>query len=72
MIDSSKWSVIEAGLKCVSGHLDVPAVFAALEQAKFPADGAMSLEYEEKPENPLDDIRQCVEVARKAMAGMER
>jgi sugar phosphate isomerase/epimerase len=54
------------------GHLDVPAVFAALEQAKFPADGAMSLEYEEKPENPLDDIRQCVEVARKAMAGMER
>jgi inosose dehydratase len=50
------------------GHLDVPAVFAALEQAKFPRDGALSLEYEENPKNPLEDIRECVEVARSAMA----
>jgi inosose dehydratase len=50
------------------GHLDVPGVFAALEQVGFPADGALSLEYEEHPENPLADIRECLEVARGALA----
>ena len=49
------------------GHLDVPAVFAALEQVKFPADGALSLEYEENPKNPLADIRECLDVARSAL-----
>jgi inosose dehydratase len=49
------------------GHLNVPAVFAALLQVGFPADGAMSLEYEENPENPIADIRQCVAVAKKAL-----
>lgn len=50
------------------GHLDVPAVFAALEQVKFPADGALSLEYEENPKNPLADIRECLDVAQRALA----
>ena len=50
------------------GHLDVPAVFAALEQVQFPADGALSLEYEENPKNPLAEIRECVDVARTALA----
>jgi inosose dehydratase len=50
------------------GHLDVPAVFAALEQVGFPADGALSLEYEENPKDPLADIRECLEVARNALA----
>ena len=50
------------------GHLDVPAVFAALEQVKFPADGALSLEYEENPKDPLADIRACYEVATSALA----
>jgi len=49
------------------GHLDVPAVFAALRQVRFPADGALSLEYEENPQNPLADIKECVAAARKAM-----
>jgi sugar phosphate isomerase/epimerase len=49
------------------GHLNIPAVFAALLQAGFPADGAMSLEYEENPDNPIADIRQCVAVAKKAL-----
>jgi sugar phosphate isomerase/epimerase len=49
------------------GHLDVPAVFAALVQVGFPADGAMSLEYEENPDNPIADIRECVAVAKKAL-----
>jgi len=50
------------------GHLDVPAVFAALEQVQFPADGALSLEYEENPKNPLAEIRECLDVARTALA----
>jgi hypothetical protein len=43
-------------------------VFAALEQAKFPADGALSIEYEEHPKNPLAEIRACIEAARAALA----
>ena len=50
------------------GHLDVPAVFAALEQVRFPADGALSLEYEENPQDPLADIRECLKVAQSALA----
>jgi sugar phosphate isomerase/epimerase len=50
------------------GHLDVPAVFAALEQVNFPADGALSLEYEENPKDPLADIRECYDVATSALA----
>jgi inosose dehydratase len=49
------------------GHMDVPAVMAALVQVGFPADGALSIEYEENPNNPLDEIRECVRVAREAM-----
>ena len=50
------------------GHVDVPAVVAALRQARFPADGALSIEYEENPQNPLADLRACVQVARDALA----
>lgn len=50
------------------GHLDVQAVFASLIDAKFPPDGALSLEYEEHPQDPIDEIRQCVDVAKKALA----
>lgn len=50
------------------GHLDAPAVMAALVQVGFPADGALSIEYEENPQNPLDGLRECVRVARDAIA----
>ena len=49
------------------GHLDVEGVFQALKHVKFPADGALSLEYEENPKNPLDDIQQCFNVAQAAL-----
>lgn len=49
------------------GHMDVPAVMTALVQVGFPVDGALSLEYEENPQNPLDEIRECVRVAREAI-----
>jgi sugar phosphate isomerase/epimerase len=50
------------------GHLDVVGVFKALRKVKFPADGALSLEYEDRPENPIDDVRQCLVVAQEAIA----
>lgn len=56
------------GVVLGKGHLDVPAVFAALIKVGFPADGALSLEYEENPDNPIAEIRECVEVAKKALA----
>lgn len=50
------------------GHLNVEAVFAVLKQANFPDDGALSLEYEENPKDPLADIRECFAVATAANA----
>lgn len=50
------------------GHLDCAEVFAAMQQVGFPADGALSLEYEEHPDNPIEDIRQCVAVAKAALS----
>ena len=55
------------GVVLGQGHLNVPAVFAALLQVGFPADGAMSLEYEENPQDPIAEIRECVVVAKKAL-----
>ncbi|TWT98735.1 sugar phosphate isomerase/epimerase family protein [Neorhodopirellula pilleata] len=49
------------------GHLDVEGVFNALKATGFPANGAISLEYEENPKDPIEDIRQCVAVAKAAM-----
>lgn len=52
------------------GHINVPAVMAALVAADFPADGALSIEYEENPQNPLADIKACEQAAREAIAGL--
>ena len=49
------------------GHLNLEDVFFELQSAGFPANGALSLEYEENPKNPLADIRECVTVAKAAM-----
>ncbi len=49
------------------GHLDCAGVFAALQQVNFPEDGALSLEYEENPKDPIADIRECYAVAKKAL-----
>ena len=53
------------------GHLDVVGVYKALKQVSFPADGALSLEYEENPKNPLPDVKECIAVAREAAAKAE-
>ncbi|HQU41780.1 MAG TPA: sugar phosphate isomerase/epimerase [Pirellulales bacterium] len=48
------------------GQLDVVAVFRALKKVEFPADGALSIEYEEHADNPMPDLRECVAIARDA------
>jgi len=50
------------------GHLDVVGLFKALRQIKFPADGALSLEYEANPANPIDDMKACLDIAKEAIA----
>ncbi|PQO32795.1 sugar phosphate isomerase/epimerase [Bremerella cremea] len=45
------------------GHLDTVGVFRALRQVEFPADGCLSLEYEENPQDPVADIHECLEIA---------
>jgi sugar phosphate isomerase/epimerase len=47
------------------GHMNVEQVFVALREVNFPADGALSLEYEENPKDPIAEIKKCLEVARK-------
>lgn len=48
------------------GHMNPEATFAALVDVNFPEDGALSLEYEENPKDPIKEIEQCLEVARAA------
>lgn len=50
------------------GHLDLVGLFKALRQVTFPADGALSLEYEANPQNPIDEMKACLEAAREAIA----
>ncbi len=50
------------------GHLDVVGLFKALRKIKFPADGALSLEYEANPMNPIDDMKACLEAVKEAIA----
>jgi sugar phosphate isomerase/epimerase len=45
------------------GRLDVVETFRALRKVRFPADGALSLEYEEKEADPIADIRACLQAA---------
>ncbi len=42
--------------------------FKALKEIKFPADGDLALEYESNPANPVEDMKQCLVVAREAIA----
>ncbi len=56
------------GVVLGKGHMNVEEVFLALQEVGFPSDGALSLEYEENPNDPLAEIRDCVTVAKQAMA----
>lgn len=49
------------------GHLDVEGVIDALIAVNFPADGALSLEYEENPDDPIAEIAECHQIASAAI-----
>jgi sugar phosphate isomerase/epimerase len=50
------------------GKLDVVGLFKALREIKFPADGSLALEYEANPDNPVEDMKACLAVAKEAIA----
>lgn len=54
------------------GHLNVDAVMDALIAVDFPADGALSLEYEENPKDPIADIKACFSIAESSIARVNR
>jgi inosose dehydratase len=58
---------VSKGVVLGKGHLDVEGVFRALKAVDFPENGAVSLEYEENPQDPIDDIRQCMAAAKEAI-----
>ncbi|MDG2385336.1 MAG: sugar phosphate isomerase/epimerase [Pirellulaceae bacterium] len=55
-----------------SSFLNLPGLFQALQQVNFPQDGSISLEYESNPENPIDDIQQCLNAVDKAIQQVQR
>jgi sugar phosphate isomerase/epimerase len=61
--DFAEQKVSTKGVLLGKGHLDVEGVFKALHKVNFPADGCLSIEYEENPKDPFDDVKQCVEIA---------
>jgi len=50
-----------------SKFLDLVSLFKAMKEVKFPADGSISLEYESNPQNPIDDVKQCLAAASAAI-----
>jgi len=54
------------------GFLEVEAMFKALQAVGFPEDGALSLEFEGNPDNPVAEIKQCVAVASQAARKIAR
>ena len=62
--DDNKYHEVVIG----RGRLDLVAMFKALRETDFPADGCMALEYEENPDNPIPDIKACLAAASEAAA----
>jgi len=52
-----------------TGSLDVAALFKALREVKFT--GAVSIEYEAHKDNPLPDMKKCVEYVRKTVEKLD-
>jgi inosose dehydratase len=65
--DFSKMEDKADGVILGKGHLDVEAVIDALIAVKFPTDGALSLEYEENPKDPIAEITECYKIAAAAI-----
>jgi len=54
------------------GLLDLEGMFKALREVEFPADGALSLEFEGNPDDPLSEVEQCLAAAAEAAQKVAR
>src|SRR5262245_19231834 len=52
-----------------AGKLDLPGLFAALRAVGFGPGDALSLEYEESPDDPIADVEACLRAASRAASG---
>jgi len=50
------------------GLLDPVDMFRALRKIEFPLDSALSVEYEHNMQDPIDDLKACLDVAKEAVA----
>lgn len=57
--DRTQWKLLG------QGDLRMGDLFAELKRQRF--SGYLNLEYEEKPENPMDDIKECLAAVRKTL-----
>lgn len=57
--DRTQWKILG------QGDLRLKDLFSELKRLKF--NGYLDLEYEEKPENPMDDIKECLAAVRKTL-----
>lgn len=53
------------------GHLDLVGVFQALKKVEFPQDGCLAIEYEEKPKDPTDDLKNCLAAVKEALGKLK-
>lgn len=54
------------------GLLDLEAMFKAMHDVKFPADGALSLEFEGNPDDPIPEVQECLKAASEAARKVAR
>ncbi len=54
------------------GRLDLAGLFAALRAVGFGPDDALSLEYEENPDDPLPEVEACLRAASRAATAASR
>ncbi len=65
--DFAEMKAQSKGVILGKGHLDVQGVIDALIAVDFPIDGALSLEYEENPDDPIAEIAECHQIAAAAI-----
>ena len=67
-LSDNVWTLGSHDSLILRGQLDVVGLFKALRRIGFPDDGALSLEYEANPDNPLDDMKACLAHIKQAIA----
>ena len=58
---------IVGGCYGVENPVDMVGIFTGLKKIDFPADGVISMEYEANPENPVEDVQLCLDIAKETI-----